>query len=736
MRAPRKQQLYRHANVALLRAAVAPLTHAAVPWPDLEDAGACRAWLEQIWARADFAEAVRQASPSLADRVHAIRSGHSVEAKQVRSAALSTARYLLRSSGRPTPFGLFAGVTPVTLGPRARVRWGENHRAVARADAVWLGDVVARLESCSELLERLDVVINDLAVRRGDRLEVPHGQNRVTVRYSSAVAAVCAAATTPVRFGVLVGKLVEDFAADHTAVRSLLTDLVRQGYLVTSLRAPFTVTDPVDYVVKQLHQAVAEELEAPAPLVRELAVIRADLEHHNGEKADQSAQRARVTGRMRKLSSAGRTPLAVDLLLDCDVQLPAAVATEMELTAGALLRLTRQPAGQPAWRDYHAAFIERYGTGTLVPITSVVDPSTGLGYPAGYPGSIFTPPSLGLSKRDERLLALAWKAMADGSRRVVLTDEDLHALTDEELDERHIPPHVELSGRIHAVSREALDRGDFILTVAPARSAGTLTSRFTPLADGSGLAEVYQEAQAGVEGALRVQMSFGPMYQHAENVCRVPAYLGHLLPLGEHSPSGSDITVDDLAVTATSERLHLVSLSRCQIVEPQVFHALALDKQAPPLARFLAHLPRAFGPGWYQFDWGPHVGLPFLPQVRYRRAVLSPAQWRLTGEDLGHGDWRKSLDEWRQRWNCPRVVELRDADRTLRLSLDEPAHAVLLRRQVSRHGQAILQEAPADRDFGWLDGHAHELAFPLVAVRGAAPSPLLASAPLLADGHG
>ncbi len=333
--------------------------------------------------------------------------------------------------------------------------------------------------------------------------------------------------------------------------------------------------------------------------------------------------------------------------------------------------------------------------------------------------------------------------MADGSREIILTEEHILELTDEKFDQRYIPPHVELSARIHAASAQALERGEFTLTVTPARSAGTLTSRFTPMATGSGLAEAYRALPAATEGALRVQLSFGPLYPHAENVCRVPAYLEHVLPLGEHREPGDDtlLTVDDLAVTATRDRLHLVSISRHRVVEPQVFHALALDKQPPPLARFLAHLPRAFSAAWYQFDWGPHIRLPFLPRVRYQRTVLFPAQWRLSVGDLppgqaGGDEWRQVLGRWRKRWGCPDVVELRDADRTLRLTLDEPAHATLLHTHLKRHGQAILYVATPAAEFGWIDGHAHEVALPLVTTHAAAPDPLRGGLPMVTNAYG
>lgn len=344
-------------------------------------------------------------------------------------------------------------------------------------------------------------------------------------------------------------------------------------------------------------------------------------------------------------------------------------------------------------------------------------------------------PARTVAERDERLLALAWQAVTGGVREIVLDEKTIRSLAgDGPAQMRAVPPPVELAARIHALSLDALQHGQYTLTVAPARAAGTLTSRFTPMATGSGLEELYRAAPAGTDGALPVQMSFPPVYPHAENVCRVPAYLPHVLPLGEHRPVGEDsevVALADLAVTATRDRLHLVSVSRGRVVEPQVFHALALEKQPPPLARFLAHLPRAFTARWHEFDWGPHAHrMPFLPRVRYRRTILAPGRWRLTTNDLppepaGETAWRQALTRWRERWHCPATVELRDADRTLRLTLDEPAHAAVLHAHLTQHRDATLTETAAGAaDFGWLGGHVHELALPLVTTRPAAPTPL------------
>ena len=74
--------------------------------------------------------------------------------------------------------------------------------------------------------------------------------------------------------------------------------------------------------------------------------------------------------------------------------------------------------------------------------------------------------------------------------------------------------------------------------------------------------------------------------------------------------------------------------------------------------------------------------------------------------------------------------------RTLRLTLDESAHATLLHAHLKRHGQAILYAATPAADYGWIGGHAHEIALPLVTTRLAAPNPLRGPLPTVTNTHG
>jgi thiopeptide-type bacteriocin biosynthesis protein len=735
----RDQAVYQASDVLLLRAAARSLDSAFAPWPDPADGEGLRTWLVKAWDDPVLREAVACASPSLALRADRIAAGLRVPARQVLSAAVALARYQLRAAGRPTPFGLFAGVAGARFGGHALARFGEAHRAAARCDAAWLLSVIERCEACAPLAGRLTVVFSSLAVLHAGKWEVPAGSDRQAIRDSPAVRAVRDASQAPVQVSVLAGRLSSAFPGTGDKGARMLAELVRLGFLITSLRPAMTTTDALGHVTGELRAAGAHEIPETAGLLEQLEALQRDLAVHNAaEPEHQAAMRKRLSAAVTEISAEGRTPLCLDLRLDAEVTLPEPVGQEMAAAASALIRLSPNPGGSPVWEDYHRRFTERFGTATPVPLLDVVNPSIGLGYPAGYPASLLPLPPERDAVRHAHLARLI-----TGESEVTLTDELIDTLTGSLFDPRLVPAHVEIAARVQAASTADLDAGRYTLHISPARAAGTLTSRFSALAAGSGLEDVYRSAPGVHDGARPVQLSVPPLFIRGQNVGRIPAYLPGLLSLGEHPGHGSEpLGPDDLAVTATLRGLHLVHRETGQVIEPQVFHPLDLEKQLPALGRFLAHLPRAFTADYLAFDWGPFRRLPHLPAVRYRRSVLSPEQWRLTAGSLppahaGLDEWHRALAAWRQRTGCPGTVQLHNGDQTLRLDLDEPLHALCLREHVDDDKPAVMTRAREPGDYGWIGGHAHEIALPLTRRGAPAPAEMperLVPAP--AAGHG
>ncbi|MCX5206027.1 lantibiotic dehydratase [Streptomyces sp. NBC_00237] len=733
--------LLRRGDVLLLRAAARPLPAPdTIRWPSMDDMEECRAWLASVWADPAFATAVRAASPPFTAAVEAVLSGQNTADKQTRRVTASTARYLLRYTGRPTPFGLFAGVARAHEGP-AMGQIRPERRVVVAADALWLDAVRRDLHTRPDALPHLTLQASNLAVRHGTEVRrTLVGGQQARLRLTRPLAAVFDMTIAPVPYAEVAARLA-DLGGTPQQITRIVTGALENGFLLSNLSAPMTAADPLGRLLDVLEPHTSRLAAETAGILGALQGVHQllDMHAHTPDTTAADALREVIVERMTAVSGASRTKLNTGLVLDATVQIPAVVLDEATRAADILLRLTRTRQMRPEWAAYQHAFWERYGAGTLVPVQDAIDLAAGAGLPASYPGSVLPEPSSRILARDELLAAKALEAAVSRTTEVVLTDEDVRVLATD-ADDNAPTPHTELGMRLYAPDTTAVDRGDFTLSVHPAWSGGCFTGRFADLLPDSGLPDLYAALPTLVQGALPAQLSFTPVYPHAQNVARIPAYLRHVISVDEHrEPHASVIPLDDLAVMSTGTTLLLVSLSRRQIVEPVVLHSLALEKQAPPLARFLARVARAPATTWTQFDWGPvAANLPCLPRVRYRRAILSPARWRLPASALPAGrfthDWAQALGAWAKTWSCPPVVHLRQDDRTLRLDLGTPLHQRLLHTHLLRHESVDLTEDLESElgGSGWI-GHAHEIVMPLSSTRPPLPHPDLTHAPVVTN---
>ncbi|MEO3862897.1 lantibiotic dehydratase [Acrocarpospora sp. B8E8] len=738
---------------ATLRASVFDVETVMVPpWPggDLgldEDtvAGQWREWVRQVWRLPSIADAITVASPTVAARVQAVLGGRQIACEPVRRLARTLARYLVRMRGRATPFGLFAGVALVqfTNLPPADTIIGHSHVRV-RADAAWLAEMIVCLEAVSAIRRRLPVVANDCTVLRGDRLVVtwqpratagPGSAAEISVRHSPLLDVIADAARIPIVVNALLDKLAADLPdVPDTAIDDMLATLIRSGVLISSLRPSSTSSDGLAHVLTELDTHAADVL-AEMPLVDDLREIHARL-----TTAARRSWAATVTvgARMRRLALSVAQPLTVDLRFDRAPGLPEEVAAEAQTAAEALLRLVPDPDGHAGWRAFHAMFLDTYGVGSLVPVRLLTDSAAGLGVPAHAAG-----PGAGLTRRDEHLLALAQQTALDGAWEIVFDDCTIDRLSGNAT--RQPAPHMELCVDVRAADSAALAQGAFTLAVLGiGRSAVAMTGRFLdvlPPADRLAMLKEYADLPVAVQDAIAAQLSFPPKQGRTANVATAPPVLPAMITMAEypHTTEGRAVDcigLDDLAVTADAGQFYLVSLSRRRIIEPILANATA-PHTWPPIVRLLLGLARARTAAVPMFTWGAAECLPFLPRVRYRRTIVSPARWRipdgtLPGAAASDDVWNQAVATVRDRLSVPRWVSVGTDDRLLRLDLDEPMDLAVLRAHVNGSaGDLVVREAATPDDYGWLNGRAHELVVPLASTAPPASPPAIVTQPCL-----
>ncbi|WP_435281804.1 lantibiotic dehydratase [Streptomyces koelreuteriae] len=753
-------------GTALLRAPLLPVDTLRTPGtPDPSDATdeakALRAAVTELTDDPLLYEALALSSPSLGRRLESLRAGGDVSLSALRRTWRAVLRYRARMAGRPTPFGLLAGVAPARFGESARVRLGSAHGKSARPDAEWLDCLTRRWERDPAILAGLRLSANGLCVRRGDRLVLPYAPaapeagpgpaeaeepREVSVRRTEAVAAACAYARRPVTHAALTEHLRARLpAAPAGAIEKLVTELVTLGFLLTDLSPPPGALDPLAQVTDRLADVPAATGEA-----RRLTGVAAALADYAERRPGEGLLALRAAE--DRMDALAQRPyrLAVDTALDADITLPDAVAEEARRAADLLWRLgppvteTTRPLA-----SYHRDFLERYGLARAVPVAELLDPVAGLGPP--LPAA-----TTRAGARDDALTALAQEATASGAREIVLTDRDLDALGD---DSGVPPPSTELVFQLLASSEQALTAGRFTLVVSPQLTgswpAGSLAARFAHLLPETGrqLAETAPAALAGTASpnapVLPVQLVFRPALSRAGNVVRTPRWVEHTVAPGTFG-EGTDpghLALDDLAVVGALDRLRLVSLRHDgREVAAGTFHMLDTRLLAPAHVRLLHLLSVDHVRPLLGWDWGTARDWPWLPAVRHGRTVLCRSRWLVRDADVldrrtGFAAWSEALGEWRRRLRVPEVVEAGSGDRLLPLNLSRPADARLLREELRRDPGTPLHERPdlTGDGTGWLTGphgtHTAEISVPLLRRGPSAPAaPAITRRPLVRHG--
>lgn len=135
------------------------------------------AYIRGLASNATLKEAITVSSTSLGETLDSLVRGDVLPRKKLVRTAISVTKYALRITGRPTPFGLQAGVSVATLADRASIRFSQNKKHVSY-DEGWFSEVAKSLLGIAEVRSQAD--------HRRERSLPPAGQqNSHPVRRSA-----------------------------------------------------------------------------------------------------------------------------------------------------------------------------------------------------------------------------------------------------------------------------------------------------------------------------------------------------------------------------------------------------------------------------------------------------------------------------------------------------------------------------------------------------------------------
>lgn len=644
------------------------------------------------------------------------------------------ARYLIRMSTRPTPYGAFAGISLLRWGDRTTLTVrNDKDRIRTRPDMGWLVGLCLALDADATVRAESPWMINARAVERHGRLSLADSaEGYGSVRLTAAVREALLLARQPVPYVQLREHLLEHTRGSPEQVERLLTQLWQQRLLVTDLRPRLTTPSPA----ADLQQRLSGRGSC-AKTVRALAELLADTSSFD------SAPSTEAPGRLDRIAQcASALHAATDPVLQTDMarpvggdQLNAQVGEECARAAELLLRLSPEPLASADLLVYRRAFVARYGHEREVPLREMLDEHTGIG-PLGHAhGS-----SAGISpqraaSRATTLTDIALAAVRNRERVVELTDATVAALQTWDPSAATAPISLELSAFVVSESAQAVDRGDFAVVVGPnlgASSAGRSLGRFADLLAPAAVTALRQlgdaEYRARPGAGVPVEVVYLPENHRSANVAvRAVAHDREIVLDGPAGvPANRVVSIDDIVTGVRDDRFYLRSRSLGADLRPTARHMLNAHR-APAICRFLDEVSRDGSPQFTPFDWGPATGFPFLPRVRYGRIVLALARWLLRPAIDG-GDWWTTdattfathLAAWRKEWWVPARVYLTISDNRLLLDLDDPHQVEQLRAEArsASSDPLLLQEALPDTTDAWVPGtegfFMSEMVVPLV----------------------
>ncbi|WP_326806732.1 MULTISPECIES: lantibiotic dehydratase [unclassified Streptomyces] len=693
-----------------------------------------------------LAEGIALSSEGLSSALSRIRRGDLPSRKRLLRMAHSVTKYALRISGRPTPFGIFAGVARARVGEGAHAKFGTGHQKRVRPDAGWLTGAAEELFLSGGNLSGFAVALNDLCAEHGNELLCPWARttegtkgkvNQVSIVRNDAVDRVCALTRTPREVSEVVRAVARSTEppAPPSAVEGLVRTLIRNGFLITTM------------VPRNMGGQALRTVLAGSAGDAALRAGSALSEYAAAPVGQGLSQLTALSGLMQEVHRYPRQAVQADLLLDADVQVPQAVGTCLEEFADAMWRMGPQESGARHMEGYTHEFTERYGIQVPVPVVELVDPVRGLGYPAAYGDG--RPPERAPSDsgREALLSELYVQTVRSGSREVSVT-EDLVARFESlrEAPASAPPASLELCVQILSRSTEDLDLGDFELLLSRftgSRTAGATAGRF---ADALGIADDLHQMMGAHrdDGPLYVQLDFDPSYPGALNVAQVPRLLPRQMPIGVLADAGGSAHLDwrSLAVTSDGKTLRLIHGESGREVVPVAPHVLNLERIAPDIVRFLVDVSAGGFPAWSTWSWGSLESMPYLPRVRYGKLIVKPARWKpsetLLDPKLTWQTWRGELRRWQAEWDVPRRIDISLGDEYCSLDLDNSLHQAVLRRELQGRGVRISESLAADPSvYGWTDLHAHEVVVGLArraTIQRPAPA-LISGAPAAASAH-
>ena len=672
--------------------------------------------LKEYWQNTHLKEAVFLASPYLFSELELLFEGKITSVKKTKKLKQSFLKYVLRASSRCTPFGLFSGVSLGHFNSTSYINL-ETTRSLKRRTRLDVNYMVA----LSNYLEKEPVIQKQLVLYPNSSLYKIGNQYRYIafelegLKRSYAVEGIeCSHFIETVLNEAKKGKTITQLA--HTITDETITEeeathfiheLIDNQVLSNQLELSISGNDMLSQTILTLKQ-----LKQCDSYIQDLLNIQKTLQKLDNTDRNTSEDYKKCNLILEALGVPYETKYVFQTDLFTTTKnnaLNKTVAHNLR-QALQLLSILNKKGHNPHLEQFKKAFKERYET-RKVPLAVALDVEMGVGYiqnealsnTVSFLNDI-TPQTdhsssqnFSLSETEISIQKLMFDALKNQRYSIELKEA---IFTDREVSLDHLPDT--LSALIEVIT---LNNEECVYIHSFGGSNGAnLLARFC---EEDGELFDYVKEMTHLEQQMNPDRLLVELIHLPEarvgNVIKRPHLRAYELPyLGKSNlPLEQQININDILVFIKNNRIVLWSKKLDKEILPRLTNAHNYTKNTLPIYHFLCDLQTQNIQKKLGFSWGALANNhSFLPRVCYKTFILSKATWIIETKkfqslfklDKNGANLLDLISGWRATIQMPQYVQLKEADNTLLINLENTTMLHLLLDSVKRKTQFILEE--------------------------------------------
>ena len=606
-----------------------------------------------------FNEAIYLSSPNLADEMEKYRKGIT-NPEDKEKLEISLYRYHLRSTYRCTPFGLFAGISTGSFSNQTNIQLSPTtqYKKHTRLDTHFLSSFVQQILKDEAVRNELKWYPNNSIYELNEKLRFiefridreTRSHHLANVDNSEFVQQILSKAKRGATIAELAQALVNDEISFEDA-RGFVNEMIASCLLVSELEPMVTG--------KEYHVQLLEKLEnIPSCKVyfKRLRGVVTSL-----KETDQKGVGVSTEYYGQIIDEVKKWQIDFDLgrLFQCDLlkpsekcQISTQLTDELCKTISLLEKISPTP-NHSNLKKFIEEFEKRHES-QEIPLLTILDADTGIGYPANEQAYADNAPlltnlqvgnegentnSYNSTKWQKFILHKYQQAVNRNETEIELTEHEIKILWKDDNLESSTPNSIYSLCSVLASSGEEVDKGNFLIhhEITAGPSAANLLGRFCYMDEETTrlTRELLQKEEQAQPDAVFAEILHIPQARLA-NISMRPVLRIYEIPILTPPAVDEDhaIPLHDLMVSIKNGRIFLRSKKLNKEVIPRLTTAHNFSMNPVPHYHFLCDLQFQGLKGTLSWDWGFLNEFAYLPRVRYGKTILAKARWKISVSDF------------------------------------------------------------------------------------------------------